>query len=101
MLSLLERTLAVRFASTAAAIRLLLDEVDTSDFTDWAALRIMDGGDRIRSATRAPSTRDSRDASWVQVRGICAIQCSLWWLTLCVVYLHPGNQERSRRRARV
>jgi hypothetical protein len=66
--SLLIRTLAVRFKSTSAAMRDLLAQVDLSDYTDWAALRIMDGGDRIRSSSRAPLTQDGRNASWVQVR---------------------------------
>jgi hypothetical protein len=47
-------------------MRLLVKGI--SDIRDWRYLEVTDGGDRrIRAQSRAATTGDSRDASWVQV----------------------------------
>jgi hypothetical protein len=66
--SLLARTLRLRFDCTAPTARRVLGQA--TDFIDWAAVRVTDGGDRIRSSSRFAGGGDSRDASWVQVRAV-------------------------------
>jgi hypothetical protein len=51
----------------AAAERELQEILQDLSFTQWSGLRIMDGGDRIRTATQDGKAEDSREGSWVQV----------------------------------
>jgi hypothetical protein len=50
--------------------RQLYDMLKHAAFTSWSGLRILDGGDSIRTAAADTGYVDSREGSWVQVRSL-------------------------------
>jgi hypothetical protein len=67
LLNRLSQALAERFSCNVCSMGELLA---TTTFEEWGGIRVLDGGDRICVSTRPFDSDDSREACWVEVRGL-------------------------------